>query len=83
MQNEGDIKPWKGENYVVDCCGKIQEHERSIKLTIFHGIGMWHDQLGGYKVELSLWKTNPGQMAILSLLLPQDWQLKGYEGERA
>ena len=40
LENEGDIKPWRGENYVVDCCSKISKHEGSMYLASFHGSGM-------------------------------------------
>ena len=40
LENEVGIDPLRGENYAVDCCSQILEHEGSMSLTSFHGSGM-------------------------------------------
>ena len=33
LENEGDIKSLRGENYYVDCCSQIPEYEGSMSLA--------------------------------------------------
>ena len=37
-----------GEDYVVDCCSKISEHEGSMYLASLHGSGMGPESIVDY-----------------------------------